>query len=83
MDENEKIIKLEALLDKIETERFEFKQDLERAKLIRHELEEMVRRIYNDCQSALKEERKPDVDVVLRSLSDNISVMAKDYNIWL
>jgi hypothetical protein len=83
MDENDKIIKLETLLDKIETERFEFKQDLEREKLIRYELEEMLRRIYNDCQSVLEQENKPDVDVVLKSLSDNIRVMAKDYNIWL
>ncbi len=83
MEENDKIIKLEAQLDKIETERFECKQDLERERLIRYELEEMVRRIYNDCQSVLKEEKKPSVDVVLKSLSDNIRVMARDYNIGL
>jgi len=83
MNENDKIIKLEAKLDKIETERFECTQDLEREKLIRYELEEMVRRIFNDCQLVLKEEKKPDVDIVLNSLSDNIRVMAKDYGIRL
>ncbi len=83
MEENDRIIKLEAQLDKIETERFEYKQDLEREKLIRYELEEMVRRIYNDCRAVLKQEKKPEVDVVLKSLSDNIRVMAKDYNIKL
>jgi len=81
MDENDKIIKLEAQLDKTETERFEFKQDLDREKLIRYELEEMVRKIYNDCQLVLKEEKKPSVDVVLESLSDNIRVMARGYGI--
>ncbi|MCF6361186.1 MAG: hypothetical protein L3J29_10555 [Cyclobacteriaceae bacterium] len=69
MNENEKIIKLEAQLDKIETERFTCTQDLEREKIIRYELEEMVRMIYNDCQSVLKQETKPDVDVVLKNLS--------------
>ncbi len=83
MDENEKIIKLEAQLDKIDTERFEFKQNLEREKLIRYELEEMVRKIYNDCQSVLQQETKPEIDGVLKSLSENIRVMAKDYRIRL
>jgi len=32
MEENDIIIKFEAQLDKIETERFEYKQDLEREK---------------------------------------------------
>ncbi len=83
MDENDIIIKLEAQLDKIETERFEFKQDLEREKLIRYELEELVRRIYNDCRTVLQEEEKPGIDVVLESLSENIRVMAKDYGLRL
>ncbi len=83
MEENERIIKLETQLDKIETERFEFKQDLEREKLVRYELEEMVRRIYNDCRAVLNEEKKPSLETVLKSLSDNIRVMAKDYNIRL
>ncbi len=83
MEENERIIKLEAQLDKIETERFEFKQDLEREKLIRYELEELVRRIYNDCRTVLSEEKKPTLETVLESLSDNIRVMARDYGLRL
>jgi len=83
MEENERIIKLETQLDKIETERFEYKQDLEREKLIRYELEELVRRIYNDCRAVLQEEKKPALETVLESLSENIRVMARDYNIWL
>ncbi|MCF6352691.1 MAG: hypothetical protein L3J06_06755 [Cyclobacteriaceae bacterium] len=83
MEENERIIKLETQLDKIETERFEYKQELAREKLIRYELEELVRRIYNDCRAVLQEEKKPTLETVLESLSDNIRVMARDYNIWL
>lgn len=83
MEENERINKLEAEIDKIETERFEFKQDLEYEKLIRYELEEMMRRIYNDCRAVLNEEKKPPLETVLESLSNNIRVMAKDYGIRL
>ncbi len=83
MEKNERIIKLETQLDKIETECFEYKQDLEREKLIRYELEELVRRIYNDCRTVLNEDKKPAIETVLKSLSDNIRVMARDYNIRL
>ncbi len=83
MEENERIIKLETQLDKIETERFECKQELDREKLVRYELEELVRRIYNDCRAVLREEKKPALETVLESLSDNIRVMARDYNIRL
>ena len=84
MDDNDKLAELEKQLDDAMAEKYELERQLKSDSMIRYELEEIIRSIYYECRNILKEEgNKPDLEIVLSNLSENIRKLTKDYNIRL
>lgn len=85
MEDSEIIELLEKKLDEALAKVFDLESRIKRDGLVRYELEEIIRSIYRECRNILKneEEEKPELEQVLTHLSENISKMAKEYNINL
>jgi len=83
-----KIEVLESQLDDALLAKFNLELQQKSDSLLRYEMQEMIRNIYHECKSlSVTEERqyeeKPDLETILKNLSENIRIFAKGYNINL
>ena len=83
-----KIKELESKLDDALLAKFDLELKQKSDGMMRYELEEMIRNIFHACKNVSeseenRHEEKPDLDTVLKNLSENIRIFAKDYNIDL
>ena len=83
-----KIVVLENKLDEALLAKFELEQKQKIDGLLRFEMQELLRNIYHACHNLTetesnRHEKKPNLEIVLNNLSQNIRIFAKDYNINL
>ena len=85
-----KIEALEGKLDDALLAKFDLELKQKSDSLLRYEMQEMIRNIYHECKNLSEPdaneryaEEKPDLETVLKNLSENIRIFAKDYNIDL
>ncbi len=85
-----KIEDLENKLDDALLAKFELELKQKSDSLLRYEMQEMIRNIYHECRNLSEPdieerhlEQKPDLATILKNLSENIRIFAKDYNIDL